>query len=62
MDVQETHKQVMADLREIETSIDSLTFGNLQQAKKLENMLKAHRVTIKPKELEEAWYGGVDCE
>ena len=62
VDVQETHKQVMADLREIETSIDSLTFGNLQQAKKLENMLKAHRVTIKPKELEEAWYGGVDCE
>ena len=61
-EIEETHKQVMADLREIETSIDSLTFGNLQQAKKLENMPKAHRVTIKPKELEEAWYGGVDCE
>ena len=61
-EVQETHKQVMADLREIETSIDSLTFGNLQQIKKLENMLKVQRAKITSEDLKEAWYGGVDCE
>ena len=47
VEVEETHKQVMTDLREIETSIDSLTFGNLNQAKKLENMLKTQRAKIK---------------
>lgn len=62
VDVEETHKQVMADLREIETSIDSLTFGNLQQAKKLENMLKVQREKVNPEDLKEVWYGGVDCE
>jgi hypothetical protein len=61
-EVQETHKQVMADLREIETSIDSLTFGNLQQIKKLENMLKVQREKVNPEDLKEVWYGGVDCE
>ena len=61
-EVQETHKQVMADLREIETSIDSLTFGNLQQIKKLENMLKLQREKVNPEDLKEVWYGGVDCE
>lgn len=61
-EVQETHKQVMADLREIETSIDSLTFGNLQQIKKLENMLKVQREKVNPENLKEVWYGGVDCE
>jgi hypothetical protein len=62
VEVEETHKQIMSDLREIETSIDSLTFGNLQQIRKLENMLKAQRAKIKPKELRAIWYGGVDCE
>tara|TARA_Y100001934_G_C12199671_1_gene700539 strand:+ start:538 stop:1026 length:489 start_codon:yes stop_codon:yes gene_type:complete len=62
VEVEETHKQIMSDLREIETSIDSLTFGNLQQIRKLENMLKAQRAKIKPKELMAIWYGGVDCE
>lgn len=62
VEVQETHKQVMADLREIETSIDSLTFGNLQQAKKLENMLKVQRSKITSEDLKEIWHGGVDCE
>jgi len=62
VEIEETHKQVMADLREIETSIDSLTFGNLQQAKKLENMLKVQRSKMTSKDLKEAWYGGVDCE
>ena len=61
-EVQETHKQVMADLREIETSIDSLTFGNLQQIKKLENMLKVQRSKITSEDLKEIWHGGVDCE
>ena len=62
VEVEETHKQIMSDLREIETSIDSLTFGNLQQIRKLENMLKAQRAKIKSKELRAIWYGGVDCE
>ena len=62
VEVQETHKQVMADLREIETSIDSLTFGNLQQIKKLENMLKVQRSKITSEDLKEIWHGGVDCE
>jgi hypothetical protein len=62
VEVQETHKQVMADLREIETSIDSLTFGNLQQIKKLENMLKVQRSKITSEDLKEVWYGGVDCD
>ena len=62
VEVEETHKQIMSDLREIETSIDSLTFGNLQQIRKLENMLKVQRAQIKPKELRAIWYGGVDCE
>tara|TARA_Y100001937_G_scaffold121304_1_gene179865 strand:- start:465 stop:953 length:489 start_codon:yes stop_codon:yes gene_type:complete len=62
VEVEETHKQIMSDLREIETSIDSLTFGNLQQIRKLENMLKVQRAKIKPKELRAIWYGGVDCE
>lgn len=43
VEIEETHKQVMTDLREIEASIDSLTFGNLNQAKKLENILKKER-------------------
>lgn len=38
-----SHKQIMSDLIEIETSIDSLTFGNLHQIKKLEMMLKRQR-------------------
>ena len=61
-EIEETHKQVMADLREIETSIDSLTFGNLQQIKKLENMLKVQRSKITSEDLKEIWHGGVDCE
>ena len=38
-----SHKQIMSDLIEIETSIDSLTFGNLHQIKKLEMILKRQR-------------------
>jgi len=38
-----THKQVMQDLREIESSIDSITFGHLNQMKYLENRLLTHR-------------------
>ena len=62
VEVEETHKQIMSDLREIETSIDSLTFGNLQQIKKLENMLKIQRTKVNAEDLKEVWYGGVDCE
>ena len=60
--IEETHKQVMTDLREVETSIGSLTFGNLQQIKKLENMLKVQRSKITSEDFKEFWYGGVDCE
>ena len=38
-----SHEQVMQDLKEIEMSIDSITFGNLIQMKKLEVMLLKHR-------------------
>ena len=38
-----SHEQVMQDLKEIEMSIDSITFGNLVQMKKLESMLLKHR-------------------
>ncbi len=42
-EVEETHKQVMLDLSEIEKSIDSLRFGNLNQISKLETMLKRQK-------------------
>lgn len=45
-EVEETHKQVMADLREIESSIDSLTFGHLHQITKLETMLKREKEKV----------------
>lgn len=38
-----THKQVMQDLREIESSIDSITFGHLNQMKHLESKLLKYR-------------------
>jgi hypothetical protein len=42
-EVEETHKQIMADLKEIESSIDSLTFGHLHQIQKMERMLEKER-------------------
>jgi hypothetical protein len=42
-EVPTTHKQVLRDLRGIETSIDSITFGHLSQMKTLENKLLKHR-------------------
>ena len=45
-EVEETHRQVMADLREIESSIDSLTFGHLHQITKLETMLKREKEKV----------------
>lgn len=55
-EVEETHKQIMADLKEIESSIDSLTFGHLHQITKLETMLKREKekVTIPASE----FFGG----
>lgn len=46
VEVEETHKQIMADLKEIESSIDSLTFGHLHQITKLEIMLKREKEKV----------------
>ncbi len=45
-EVEETHKQIMADLKEIESSIDSLTFGHLHQITKLETMIKREKEKV----------------
>jgi len=59
-EVPATHKQVIEDLREIESSIDSITFGHLNQMKTLENKLSKYR------EREKLWlvdfFGGVERE
>ena len=59
-EVEETHKQVMADLREIESSIDSLTFGHLHQITKLETMLKREKEKVMIPASE--FFGGVEHE
>jgi hypothetical protein len=58
VELEESHEQVMADLKEIESSIDSLTFGHLHQITKLETMLKREKekVTIPASE----FFGGGD--
>ena len=43
VELEESHEQVMSDLREIESSIDSLTFGHLHQIQKMERMLEKER-------------------
>ena len=43
VELKESHEQVMSDLREIESSIDSLTFGHLHQIQKMERMLEKER-------------------
>ena len=60
VDIEETHKQVMADLREIESSIDSLTFGHLHQITKLETMLKREKEKVMIPASE--FFGGVEHE
>lgn len=59
-DVPTTHKQVLQDLREIESSVDSITFGHLNQMKTLENKLSKYR------EQEKLWladfFGGIERE
>ena len=42
-EVPTSHKQVLQDLREIESSIDSITFGHVNQMKTLEKKLLKYR-------------------
>tara|TARA_R110002110_G_scaffold275444_1_gene490610 strand:+ start:84 stop:581 length:498 start_codon:yes stop_codon:yes gene_type:complete len=62
VELEESHDQVMADLREIESSVDSLTFGNVNQIAKLETMLQRKRknaaVFIFPSKNSEFFGGG----
>jgi len=60
VEIEETHKQVMADLKEIESSIDSLTFGHLHQITKLETMLKREKEKVMIPASE--FFGGVEHE
>ena len=60
VEVEETHKQVMADLKEIESSIDSLTFGHLHQITKLETMIKREKEKVMIPASE--FFGGVEHE
>ena len=60
VEIEETHKQVMADLKEIESSIDSLTFGHLHQITKLETMLKREKEKVMIPASE--FFGGIEHE
>jgi hypothetical protein len=60
VEIEETHKQIMADLKEIESSIDSLTFGHLHQITKLETMLKREKEKVMIPASE--FFGGVEHE
>ena len=58
VELEESHNQIMADLREIESSIDSLTFGHLHQITKLETMLKREKEKVTIPALE--FFGGAN--
>lgn len=60
VEIEETHKQIMADLKEIESSIDSLTFGHLHQITKLETMLKREKEKVMIPASE--FFGGIEHE
>jgi len=60
-EVPTTHKQVLQDLREIETSIDSITFGHLNQMKTLENKLLEYRNQAKVLSQMD-FFGGIEDE
>ena len=60
VEIEETHKQVMADLKEIESSIDSLTFGHLHQITKLETIIKREKEKVMIPASE--FFGGIEHE
>lgn len=66
VELEANHDQVMADLREIESSIDSLTFGNLHQMTKLETILKREKEKVAifafPSKNSEFFGGGDELE
>jgi len=59
-DVDPSHDQIISDLEQIRTGVDSITFGHLNQMKKVEIFINQF------KNREEAvagmWFGGIECE
>lgn len=60
-DVDPSQKQIIADLEQIRTGVDSITFGHLNQMKNLENKLLKHRNQAKVLSQMD-FFGGIECE
>ena len=55
-----SHDQIISDLKQIRTGVDSITFGQLNQMKKIEIII--NRFKDSEQAVAGTWYGGADCE